>query len=202
MSRSRTRNLSLALAIFVILSLPALAQDRVENASAGIALNRPPSWQEATTAAIQANRERVRLSDAEFQRAMVTRSALPIIALMKYPEPFAGLNPSIQITVRQALKGSPTALLAGAVAVMRRGFADLRIVQPVESTTVSGLPAATVRVAYTLRTASQSAPVLSRLWLVPRGSLMFLIGMSGAQTGPDLCESEFADVLESIRIDQ
>ena len=188
--------------MFVILAFPVLAQDRVENHSAGIALHRPPAWQTATTEDIQANRERVRLSDSEFQRAMVTRSALPIIALMKYPEPFAGLNPSVQITLRQALKGSPTELLTGALATMRRGFPDLTIVQPVRPVTVSGLPAATVRVTYTLRTASQSAPVLSRLWLVSRGSLMFLIGMSGAQTGPDVCESEFAAVLESIRIDR
>jgi hypothetical protein len=140
------------------------------------------------------------LSDPEFQRALVARSALPIIALMKYPEPFAGINPSVQVTLRQALKGSPTDLLAGAVATMRRGFADLTIVENVRSATMSGLPAATVRVAYTLRTPTQSAPVLSRLWLVPRGSLMFLIGMSGAQAGPDVCESEFAAVLKSIRI--
>jgi len=185
-----------------ILSMPVLAQERVENRSAGIALDRPASWQMATTAAIQANRERVRLSDSEFQHAMVTRSALPIIAIMKYPEPFAGLNPSVQITLRQGLKGAPTELLTGAVATMRRGFSDLAMVQPVTSTTVSGLPAATVRVTYTLRTASQSVRVMSRLWLVPRGSLMFLIGMSGAQTGPDVCESEFAEVLESIQIDQ
>ncbi len=185
-----------------ILAKPVLTQERVENSSAGIAVDRPASWQMATTADIQANRERVRLSDSEFQHAMITRSALPIIAMMKYPEPFAGLNPSVQITLRQALKGSPTALLTGALATMRRGFSDLAIAQPVTSTTVSGLPAATVRVTYTLRTASRSVPVMSRLWLVPRGSLMFLIGMSGSQSGPDVCESEFAAVLDSIQIDQ
>jgi hypothetical protein len=144
----------------------------------------------------------VRLSDSEFQQAMVARSALPIIALMKYPEPFEGLNPSVQITLRQALKGTPTQLLTAALATMRRAFADLSIVQPVEATTVSGLPAAGVRVTYTLRTTTQSVPVLSRLWLVPRGSLMFLIGMSGAQSGPEVCEAEFAKALQSIHIDR
>lgn len=184
-----------------MLATPLPAEERIENRSAGIALNPPSSWRQATTADIQANRERVRLSDSEFQRAMVTRSALPIIALMKYPEPVVGLNPSVQVTLRQALAGSPTQLLTAALGTMRRGFSDLTIVQPVTSTTVSGLTAATARVTYTLRTESQSVGVLSRLWLIPRGSLMFLIGMSGAQTGPDVCESEFAAVLKSIRID-
>ena len=197
----RTRVI-LGLAIGASLSTSVLAQDRVENSNAGISLERPQSWQSATAAQIQANRERVRLSDSEFQQAMVARSALPIIALMKYPEPYEGLNPSVQITLRQALKGTPTQLLTGAVATMRRGFADLSIVQPVAATTVSGLPAASVRVTYTLRTTTQSMPVLSRLWLVPRGSLMFLIGMSGAQSGPDVSEAEFAKVLQSIQIDR
>jgi hypothetical protein len=192
----------LCLAISVSLCTSVLAQDRIENSNAGISLERPQSWQSATAAQIQANRERVRLSDSEFQQAMVARSALPIIALMKYPEPFEGLNPSVQITLRQALKGTPTQLLTAALATMRRGFADLSIVQPVEATTVSGLPAAGVRVTYTLRTTTQSVPVLSRLWLVPRGSLMFLIGMSGAQSGPEVCEAEFAKVLQSIHIDR
>lgn len=198
---SRIRTPSFGLVMLAMLVMPLRADERVENRRAGIALNPPPSWRQATTADVQANRERVRLSDSEFQRAMVTRSALPIIALMKYPEPFAGLNPSVQVTLRQALTGSPTELLTAALGTMRRGFSDLKMVQPVTSTTVSGLTAATARVTYTLRTETQSVAVLSRLWLIPRGSLMFLIGMSGAQTGPDVCESEFAAVLNSIRID-
>lgn len=181
---------------------PVHGQDRVENPNAGVSLDRPQGWHTATAADVQANRERVRLSDPAFQQALVTRSALPVIVLMKYPEPFGGLNPSIQITLRQALKGTPTQLLTSALTSMRRGFADLSIVRPVEATTVSGLPAAHVRVTYTLRAGTLSAPVLSRLWLVPRGSLMFLIGMSGAQSGPDVFESEFSDVLRSLRIDK
>ncbi len=83
MSRIPTRSLSLAVFAIAILVKPVLTQERVENRSAGIALDRPASWQMATTADIQANRERVRLSDSDFQHAMVTRSALPIIAMMK-----------------------------------------------------------------------------------------------------------------------
>jgi hypothetical protein len=84
---------------------------------------------------------------------------------------------------------------------MRRAFGDFRIVVPVHSVEVAGWPAAHVRVTYTLKTdAGTTARVLSRLWLIPRGRLMFLIGMSGAETGADMCEQEFADVLESITI--
>jgi hypothetical protein len=38
------------------------------------------------------------------------------------------------------------------------------------------------------------------MWLVPRNSLMFLIGMSGSSSGEDQCEEEFTAVRDSIVI--
>jgi hypothetical protein len=151
----------------------------------------------------QANRDRVRLSDPELHQAFRTRSALPLLAFTKYAEPYAGLNPSVQVTVRSGLAGAPTDLLAGAVATLRRAFADFRIVSPIHAVQVGGWPAAHMRATYTLSNASgQRFSVLSRMWVVPRGRLMFLIGMSGSQAGADVCEDEFAGVLESITIDK
>jgi hypothetical protein len=188
--------------MMVALASHPLAQDRVDNRAAGVSIGRPAGWQGATVAQVQANRERVRLSDAEMQQGLVNRAALPLIVLMKYPEPHPGLNPAIQITLRQNLAGTPTQLLEGALTTMRRGFSDLRIIEEAQPTDVAGLPGASVRVTYTLRTDTLAEPVLSRLWLVPRGSLMFLIGMAGTQSGPDVCEQEFMDALRSLRIDR
>lgn len=187
---------------FTVCPVTRAAQERVEHPAAGISLVRPAGWQTSTADQVQANRERTRLPDAELQRALVTRSALPVVVFTKYAEPHPGLNPSVQITLRQALPGTPAALLTGALATLRRAFPDLQITQPVAATQVAGLPAAQVRVTYTLRTTSVSAGVLSRLWLVPRGSLMFLIGMAGPPSGPDVSEEEFGAVLRSIRIDR
>jgi hypothetical protein len=44
--------------------------------------------------------------------------------------------------------------------------------------------------------------VLARTWVVPRGKVMFLIGMSGTASGDDVSEAEFRSALESIRIEQ
>ena len=179
----------------------AAASERVEHAAAGIAMDRPAGWQSASLEQIQVNRERARLSDPELQRGLVTRSAMPVIAFMKYQEPHAGLNPTVQVTLRPAVAGQPTQVLAGALEVMRRGFADFRIVSPVAPAAVDGLSGAQVAVTYTLQNQSgERFPVSSRLWLVPRGSLMFLIGMSGAQSGPDTCDEEFAAAFRSISI--
>jgi hypothetical protein len=183
------------------LSSAAVAQERVDSPESGIALTVPVGWHRATLEQVQANRERVRLPDAELQQALATRSALPLFTFTKYEEPYPRLNPSLQVTLRAGLPGTATELLAMALEPMRRGFPDFRILSAVRATQVGGWQAAHVRASYTLRNnAGESFRVLSRLWLVPRGRLMFLIGMSGDQSGEDVCEEEFAAVLESIRI--
>lgn len=184
-------------------SFAALAQERVSHTGAGIHLTPPAGWQQATLAQVQANRERVRVSDPEFQHALATRSAMPLMVFMKYPEPHDGLNPAIHITARAGLPGRPTMLLAAALEPLRRAFPDFRVVSPPQQTAVGGWPAAYAITSYTLTTGGGAAfPVRSRMWLVPRGNLMFLIGMSGGAAGEDLCENEFADALGSIQIDR
>jgi hypothetical protein len=195
-----------AASIFVIavaLSSAAGAQERFENPAAGLALTPPSGWHAASLAQVQANRQKVRLSDPEWQAALETRSALPLVVFTKYAEPHIGLNPTVQITLRQSLRGTPTELLSGAIAQMGVAFPDFRITTPVHPATVAGRSGAHVRVSYTLKSkAGGSFPVLSRLWLVPRGPLMFLVGMSGTQDGADLCDAEFAAVLASLEIKQ
>jgi hypothetical protein len=188
-------------AIAIAVSSAAWAAERVENAAAGIALDRPAGWHTATLAQVQQNRERVRLPDQELQQALVTRSAMPVIVLTKYAEPHPALNPSIQVTLRPAVAGDPTHVLSTALDTLRRAFADFRVVSPIEAVQLDGRPGAYVRAAYTLQNQTgRSYQVMTRLWLVPRGPLMFLIGMSGAESGEDVCEEEFAAVLHSIDI--
>jgi hypothetical protein len=134
----------------IVFSSVAGAEERLQNPAAGIELIRPAGWQDATLAQVQANRERVRLSDPELEHELQTRSALPLFAFTKYPEPHAALNPSVQVTLRSALHGTPTELLGAALGTLRRAFPDFRILSPVRSTEVSGWPAAQVKATYTL----------------------------------------------------
>ena len=175
-----------------------------ENATAGIRLTRPAGWHTASLQTVQENRERVRLSDAELQAAMQKFATAPLFVFMKYPEPHPSLNPSVQVTLRPSgpLAGStPTEIMAIAVAAMQKAFADFTLTTPIERTQVSGLPAAHMRARYTIRNTDGSVfNALSRLWVVPRGAFMFLIGMSGPLEGPDISESEFAAVLKTVSI--
>jgi hypothetical protein len=177
---------------------------RFENATAGISLVRPAGWQTASLQTVQENRERVQLSDAELQAAMQKAATAPLFVFLKHPEPNPDLNPSIQITLRPlgTLAGQPpTEIMKLAVNALQKALPDFTFVTAITDAQVSGLSGAHMRAKYTVMNRDgASFKVLTRMWLVPRGAYMFMIGMSGPQEGPDVSEAEFAAALASIAI--
>ncbi len=113
------------------------------------------------------NRERVRLADEELQAAIKKEALAPLFAFTKHAEPYAGLNPSIQVGLRPLapFEGKPPVEILAAVLGTIRGFAaDFTIVDAVQEVEVSGLKGAKVEAKYTLATASgDKFPVLSRM---------------------------------------
>jgi hypothetical protein len=192
---------TLVLASAITFSAPTAAQDRIEHKAAGITIDRPAGWHNVPLAEVQANRERVRIADPELQRAASTRGTLPIIAFTKYEEPHAALNPTIQVMLRPAIPGTPVQLLTVVLAALPRAFADFRLVTPVQDVEVAGRPAAHATATYILQNQQgETFRVKGRFWLVPRNSLMFMIGMSGTQEGEDVCEAEFEAVIATLTI--
>ena len=177
---------------------------RFENATAGISLMRPVGWNTASIQDVEENRERVRLPDAELQEAIQKYATAPLFVFMKYPEPHDDLNPSVQVILRPLGPlegGSPTQIMEAAVGPLEQMFTDFEFVRAIQETTVSGLPAAHMTAKYSISNAEGAEfPTLSRMWIVPRGSFVFLIGMSGPQEGPDVAEAEFKEVLDSVEI--
>ena len=180
------------------------APQRVENATAGISLVPPAGWHVVSMQDVMRNRSTVRLPDQELQ-AGLQRAATPLFVFSKYPEPSTQLNPTVQVVLRPMPSSvtSPTLLLRGATATLAKAFPDFTFIDPIRTTEVSGFPAAYMKATYTLLGASGRAHrVLARTWLVPRGSFMFLIGMSGAAQGEDVSDAEFSETLRSIVIEK
>jgi hypothetical protein len=178
-------------------------QERVASETAGISLVPPAGWHVVSMPQVMSNRAQVRLPDAELQ-AGFQRATAPLFVFSKYPEPFPRLNPTVQVVLRPRPASLPTsaaALLRIATGTLEKAFPDFAIVEPIRDTQVSGLPAACLKATYTLTIGTQGKHrVLSRTCVVPRGSFMFLVGMSGAPSGEDLSEAEFAGALRSISI--
>jgi len=175
-----------------------------ENATAGIAVHRPAGWHTASLQTVQANRERVKLSDAELQAAMQKAATAPLFVFTKHPEPHHDINPSIQITVRplgQLANSTPADIMKAATGPLQKALANFKFITPVTDARISGIAAAHMRAKYTIKNAEGSEfKVLTRMWVVPRGGFLFLVGMSGPQEGPDVSEAEFAATLASLSI--
>lgn len=175
------------------------------NATAGISLQKPETWVYATAAQNAENLARVKLSDAEFQSAMQKYATTPMVAMMKYPEPFEDVNPSFKLNLKPygALKGKSAIELAQIVlGPLQSVFKDFAIAQAPVGVQVAGIESAYARVNYTLQVSDlQDFPITSEFWIVPRGDYFFLIGAGTRQDESTGTREEIAQILSSIRIE-
>ena len=208
MNTNRKRTLSWAGVVVVSLVgttlLAAEPSDRLENPTAGIVVVKPTGWHVGTIQQVEANRANVRLNDEKLQQAIQNSGTAPLFVFTRYQEPYDNLNPSIQVALRPLgpLAGRPPVeIMQKAVDGLKMALKDFRVVSEISATTVSGMPAAYVKGAYTLVTQDGAEyPTLSRLWIVPRGTFMFFVGTGGPQEGPDVSEEEFQAFVKSVEI--
>jgi hypothetical protein len=185
---------------------PAQADTNLfRSVTAGFRIAKPASWHFLTAQQVADNRAVARLKDEEMDKLIRERASAPLVAIGRHQEPYDALNPTIQVIFRPAgdLAGKPpTALLEFVLSTLKSAMADFELVGSVDSVQVGGRPAASARARYTLKNpAGEAFPVLARMWVVPRGKFLFLVGMSGPPEGPELSEEEFAQALSSIAID-
>jgi len=204
----------LALLITLITLLPVMAaekgnssqdEDTFRSPTAGFSITKPKGWVFATNDQIVTNRAHVRLKDKELEEQIRQRASAPLIAILKHKEPYDDLNPSVQVLLRPLgqLEGkTPLELMNIVIPSIQRAMVDFQFVDEIRETIVGGQKAAYTKSKYTVSNSEgRTFPTLSRLWLIPRGKFMFMLSMSGHQGGPDVSETEFAEILKSIKID-
>ena len=177
--------------------------DRFESPTAGVTFVKPTSWVFVSAQTNQDNRDRVRLDDAELERAIKSQANPPLAMVMMHPEPYPDLNPSFQLGFRPLgpFEGkSPDAIIAALLPTIQSAYSDFEIVEPIRTVTVGGLPAARLGIRYTLRTTDGAAfPTRSDLIVVPRGKFMFFIGMGRKPDDLDAARMQQA-MLDSVEI--
>lgn len=180
--------------------------NRFHSPTAGFTIEKPTDWQFGSLSQVATNRAVARLKDKELEQQVRRRASAPLVVILKHPEPHPDLNPSTQVILRPmaGLEGKTAVeLLKLVVPTLQRAMAEFTFVEPIQEVKLSGLPAAYMKAKYTVGNADgDEFKTLTRMWLVPRGSFMFLISMSGPQEGPDVSEPEFKAILKSIRIEE
>lgn len=169
----------------------------------GLSVVRPQAWTTITAEENVRNLRSVQMDDAELQELAARYAATPIVAFAKHKEPYGDLNPSFKINVRPiggfAGRGADDILLA-AIPTMQRMFGDLKIEHAPTQTTVAGRAASYARLSYTMRAGGNQFPTVSEIWIVPRGSIFFMIGAGTRADEKTGSRAEVRAIVDSIRI--
>lgn len=198
----QTGLISLALVV-VTMTASADDADTFRSITVGFEVTKPAEWQFATAAQNLENLKRTELADKEFHAAMLKYATAPLVAIMKYPEPFEDLNPSLKVNIKPfgQLKGTAaTDILELLMPQFAKVFQDFSVVVPPTQATVSGRAAAYTRMNYSLVADDRTFPTTSEIWIVPRGDYFFLIGAGTRQDEKTGSRKEIQSILDSVRI--
>jgi hypothetical protein len=170
--------------------------------TAGFSITKPANWQFASLEQVAANRAVASLKDKGVETQIRQNTNAPLVAILKHPEPYDDLNPSVQAMVRPLgqLEGkSSLELMHLVIPTLQNAMADFTFEVPIQETTIGGMPAAFMKAKYIASNQEgRKFKTYSRLWVIPHGSFLFMISMSGPQQGPDVSEEEFDAMLHSI----
>jgi hypothetical protein len=114
------------------------------------------------------------------------------------------LNPSFKINVRPLggfAKFAPEDILTAALPTFSRAFSDVQVLEGPRSAAVSGRRAAYARLSYTLKAKDLAVPTTSEIWIVPRGSVFFMIGAGTRSDERNGSRAEIRRILDSVRIE-
>jgi hypothetical protein len=123
---------------------------------------------------------------------------------MKHLEPYPDQNPSVQVLLRPLGRNQgvpPVELMRAGIPTIQRGVEGFAFVDGIQATKVGGRDAAYSKFTYRVEVGGKSFAVLERLWMVPRGTVLFNIDMTSPPQGADASDKEFAAILASIRIE-
>lgn len=192
--------------IFTLISLSVFSQDSnvFESVTVGFKAIKPSDWQFVTADVNLENLQKIEMSDKEFKRLMLKYSTAPLVAMMKHPEPFDELNPSFKVNIKPLgqLKGfEPKQILRLFLPQFQKVFKEFNLVQAPMNIEVSELPAAYMRINYSLATQNgDKFPTTSELWIVPRGDYFFMIGAGTRQDESTGSREEIAKILASLEL--
>jgi hypothetical protein len=143
-------------------------------------------------------------ADPSFKALIAQYARTPFFAITKYKEPYDDINPSVKVNARElgTLKGAPPEKIAEtAAAGLARMFKDYAVEEGPIATRVAGQPAGYIRVRYTMEAGGRQWPLMSEMWVVPRGELVFIIGAGIRQDEKTGTRQEVRRIIDTIKID-
>ncbi|MSU62697.1 MAG: hypothetical protein EXS31_09920 [Pedosphaera sp.] len=182
----------------------AADQNTFESREAGIKITKPADWHFMPAKAAAQNLALPKLRNREVEKEIRSKPNISFLVIARYQEPYAGVNPSVQVTLKtqgELVGKGAVSLLTKITDRLKGSFGDFTFVEPVAESMLDGNPAARMAASYTVTDADgREFKTRARMWVVPRGDYMLTISMAGSNDGPNVSEKEFGQILQSIRI--
>ncbi|MDH3689131.1 MAG: hypothetical protein OEU36_06570 [Gammaproteobacteria bacterium] len=192
------------ISVFIVGVVFAGDENSFRSATVGFEVTRPGSWQFVTAEQNVENLKNTKLNDEEFRQLVIKYSTVPLVAMMKYPDPFDDLNPSFKVNVKPfgQLKGvDPKQMLTMVSTHFWRLFQDFEVAQEPTDAVVSGIESGYMRINYSAQTVDgRTFPTTFELWIVPRGDYFFMIGAGTREDETTGSREEIQQILNTVRI--
>lgn len=196
------KTLAFSLLLLLVSSL-ALGADggRVFSREAGISFVKPDAW-DATSLELGGGDQR--LDAARLEAELRRKGYVPLFVVTKHPEPFDGVNPSFQVSLRplgQLKDRSPEEILQMIQQGLRASYKDLEVLQDVGPSRVDEIIGAEMTVAYLFKTPEgQDLASRARMICLLRDEMIIQIAL-GMPRNPDPGDEATLDsILESLEI--
>ena len=180
--------------------------DTFNDAATGFSITKPSDWHYAPEEILEANRNANRTNNSELDKVSRENGDSSFLTVFtRYPEPNPKNNPTVSVTVvNVGMAGLPPKyMLSVSTATLKKAYPNLTIVDDIRDHEVDGIMGAYTRLKFTvIRTDDRKLKTMHRMWLVPKGPLMFSIAMTGPQEGPDVSDEAFKKILNSIKIER
>lgn len=134
-----------------------------------------------------------------FTQSLLKGTTVPVLCATRFEDTVASVNPTFQIMFRPSPDPSLSAMEA--LDVIYPAIAAMLGADTLEapsSCTIDEEDAAYCRVRYRLATDVYLLDIVTRFWLVTRGTHLVMLSGAGPASGPYTCEDEFSAIMRSV----
>lgn len=178
----------------------AILGNQFQSEIAGFKVQKPEKWHFVTAQEYTHNLDKVKLDDKTLQEKLRQYATLPLVAIMKYKEPYDDVNPSFKVNIRPLgpMDGAePVKIIDLILPMLKQMFPDLKV-KTKNQTSVAGLKAGYSWFEYTMKLSDgKRFPISSEIWVVPRGKYFFLLG-SGTKVGDKSARKEIQEIIKTV----
>ena len=186
-------------------TVAASAQDpnRFENAAARFAVTKPSGWSFLPTGGALMTAEDWQRVDGALRKKVEPVAAVmprPLVTMVSDRSSDEALTVFVMPLPPARAKESPSQILEGSLAEVRKVLSGVTIEVPIRKREISGRPAAEYVATYPVPLKDGAVRMRSRSIAVLRGNVVFLIGTVAPLESGDRVDEEFAKIVSSITI--